>query len=344
MKGSKLPYHLRVNKCVDRQLFLEALGFVARSQPIDTMGYISMGGGYLEDFRVMHLAFNIVKMLSFDLEDWMITRQLKNRPYAFVSCKQASSTEIVNDFHDVRKNLLGTDGNVIVWLDYTEADQRYSQLSDLQELTSKLIEGDIFRITMNAHRPAFGRIEEYELAKASKKTEAQDVHEWWNDIIVEQLQEYMPQDRKGEEFIREEVDFATTLVSAVRIAALMGLEASPELAIEPMMSVVYADGQQMITVSGIVLRKTHRAKFLETTRWNDWQFKPGDHWTAMVALAVPHMSIAERHSIHELMTNPPLLFELDFKLDGDPIEHSHLIDQYVLHHRRYPTIGSINIQ
>ncbi len=105
MSGSSVAYHLRVNKYVDRRLFVEALEFVARYQAVRDMGYVSMGGGYLEDFRVMHQSLGIQRMLTFDMDEWVVQRQMVNKPYGFVECEVASSGEIVDRFDDVRKRL-----------------------------------------------------------------------------------------------------------------------------------------------------------------------------------------------------------------------------------------------
>lgn len=345
MSGSKVPYHLRVNKYVDRQLFLEVLDHVARYQPIREMGYISMGGGYLEDFRVLHQAYGIQKMLSFDLDDWMIKRQKVNRPYGFIECRCASSTQIVRDFIAIRDSLVGADGKVIVWLDYTEADKRYDQLDDLENLMKKLIPGDVFRITMNAHRPNFGTVDRYNLAKKADETDAEDLDEWWNLQLVDQLNEYMPTERKGAEFIDSQYKFAVTLGHAIKIAAQNGLRPRPSLVIEPLLSVVYADKQQMITMTGIVLERARRDEFHRLVGWNEWKYLPGEEWDNFTQLSVPHLSVRERHQVHDLMKSvgtPEYVSQLDFRLDGTEEVHASMIEQYVAHYRRYPTFAPVD--
>jgi len=133
-----------VNKYIDRQLFIELVEMISRYQPMADAAYISMGGGYLEDFRVLHQAFGIEKMLSFDMGDWMTRRQKVNRPYGFIDCVCASSTDIINGFDAYRRRVTKGESNVIIWLDYTEASMRNDQLNDLSQLTNKLTHGDVF--------------------------------------------------------------------------------------------------------------------------------------------------------------------------------------------------------
>lgn len=345
MSGSKVPYHLRVNKYVDRQLFMEVMDYLARCQSIRDMAYISMGGGYLEDFRVLHQAYGIRKMLSFDMDEWMRKRQEVNKPYGFINCRRASSTEVIAEFDSIRRELVGDEGRVIFWLDYTEADMRYDQLVDLEQLTKKLIPGDVFRITMNAHRPNYGNIDAFRLAKKAEETEVDDLPAWWNLKVVEQLKEYMPSDRKGAEFIDSAYEFAVTLARAIKMAAQNGIKSRSSLMIEPLLSVVYADKQQMITITGMVLERASRDVYLERARWNEWKRQPGEEWDRFTQLSVPHLSVRERLQIHELMEaegEPEYVSKLAFRLDGSEDSHADLVLQYVAHYRRYPTFAPVD--
>ena len=270
---------------------------VGRRFPVSEFGYVSMGGAYLEDFRVLHQAFGIRAMLSFDMDDWVIGRQLINRPYGFIRCEKAKSGEVVGRFDEERAKLVGAEGNVIMWLDYTEATQRYEQLVELQVLTSKLVPGDVFRITLNAQRSAFGSDEQYRMAKRTGETQCLTAAEWWLGKLADQLQDYLPSGRNNSECMDSEETFAITLAQAVRRAALNGLISRPELVIEPLLTVRYADGRnQMLTLTALVLREDRREQFREDVRWSEWPHKPGDVWDACVHLRVPHLSPGERDS------------------------------------------------
>jgi hypothetical protein len=157
-----------------------------------------------------------------------------NRPYGFIRCQCAKSEEIVDDFDTIRQELVGSDGRVIIWLDYTEADMRHDQLFDLEQLTRKLVHGDILRITINAHRPNFGETEHYQLAKKAGETDLPTQIDWWNQQLIDQLKEYMPDERKGVECIETDDEFAITLARAIKRAAQNGLAPRPILLIEPL--------------------------------------------------------------------------------------------------------------
>ncbi|WP_407928292.1 O-methyltransferase, partial [Collimonas silvisoli] len=57
MSGAYVPYHLRQNKAVDRQLFVDLLTKLNRYKAIGDYSYVSFGGPYLEDFKLVHSHF-----------------------------------------------------------------------------------------------------------------------------------------------------------------------------------------------------------------------------------------------------------------------------------------------
>ncbi len=142
MSGATVAYHLRLNKSVERQLFVDLLGRLAALWPIASYKYISMGGPFLEDFRVMHWALGIQDMVSIDMDEETVARQKFNLPTAAVVPIVKTSGRFITDF--VRT------GPVIIWLDYTDPRKRRDQLEEFQALLPKLEPGDIVRVTLNA--------------------------------------------------------------------------------------------------------------------------------------------------------------------------------------------------
>jgi len=335
-----------MNKYIDRQLFLEVLEFVGRYQSLLDCAYLGMGGGFLEDFRVIHQAFGICKMLSFDLDEWVISRQLVNRPYGFVQCETASSTEIIDRFDAIRTEMVGPDGKVIVWLDYTQPGDRRLQLEDLEGLVGELNHGDVFRITLNANRSSLETNDQYQFAKQAGRTKHPTLAEWWHDKLVQQLDDYMPAERNDAQFLESESEFVITLIRAIKRSALNGLTSRPELIVEPLLAVTYADGQRMMTFSGLVLRADQRDTFRQVARWAEWPYQPGENWDWYLSLAVPHLSIRERQQIHGKMYSIAWPFAaqlVDFRLAEAVEDHTELVGQYLRHYHRYPTFAPFDI-
>src|ERR1700678_128474 len=132
MSGETVPYHLRQNKHVDRQLFVELLAHASRINPVKDALYISFGGVYFEDFKLIHQVFGTKRLLSIEKEEWIVNRQMHNIPYGCIKCKKMSSREFANDITKIRSRF----GNrqMICWLDFADASNRRGQLEDVSLL------------------------------------------------------------------------------------------------------------------------------------------------------------------------------------------------------------------
>lgn len=344
MSGAHLAYHLRVNKHIDRCLFIEALEVASAYKPIRQHGYVSMGGSFLEDFRVIHQEFGINRMYSFDTSKAVVSRQEVNKPFGFITCETWTSTEVVQNFDQVRAAHFGENGNVIVWLDYTMPDKRQEQLIDVEVLMTKLIAGDIFRVTMNANRTQLGSNELFQRLKETGKTEHQNLWDYRYEQLNKQMGAQLPDDRKNSEHLQTSQAFNVTLARCIKRAALNGINQRKELRIEPLVSVAYSDGQEMITVTAIVLTAEESSAFLDHPAWKAWPYRPGEEWDEFVDIDVPHLSQRERHSIHSAMTTngAPDPAQVGFSLDPSPRKNSEMFEQYCEHYLRYPTFAPLD--
>ena len=64
MSGSSLPYRLRPNKAVDRELFLSLLMRLTPKLGLEKYHYVGLGGPFLEDFRLLHSRIGIGRKRS----------------------------------------------------------------------------------------------------------------------------------------------------------------------------------------------------------------------------------------------------------------------------------------
>lgn len=345
MNGSQVAYHLRVNKYIDRQMFVEALGLINRFFPIAGHGYVSMAGAYLEDCRVLHRATRIARMYSFDTKATVLARQEVNRPFGFVQTHLRSSEEVVNGFDVVRTDLGGTDTNVIVWLDYAAANQRRSQLQELGTLVSKLTHGDVVRVTLNAHRTTLGTNTEYQnMPQDDNRPDTDDnrpdtLAAWRHAVLKDQLGEYLPADRDDPEHLETKEGFYQTLLRAVKHAVVEALQPRPELMAFPVLSTAYDDNHGMITSTCVIIEATQVESFKEATKWSDeWPHKPGPEWDDFVEIQVPYLSLQERHVLHAELKN-----DGEFcRVQPTFVSYAEL-EQYLAHYLRYPTYAPLDV-
>src|SRR4051794_20931063 len=97
--GSSLPYRLRPNKAVDRELFLSMLTRLAPTLSLEKYQYIGLGGAFLEDFRLIHARLGIRRLTCVESEEAVHKRQLFNRPIASIDCVHKTLEDYL-DAHD----------------------------------------------------------------------------------------------------------------------------------------------------------------------------------------------------------------------------------------------------
>ena len=80
MSGDEIPYQLRPNKFIDRQMFLELLSRLVMPRGPENYVYVSMGGRHLVDHYAIYNKLGIQALFSFDFDRNEVARQKFNRP------------------------------------------------------------------------------------------------------------------------------------------------------------------------------------------------------------------------------------------------------------------------
>jgi hypothetical protein len=324
MSGENVPYQLRPNKFVERQLFYELLGMVDRATPMCDYAYFSMGGKFLVDHKSLHSRFQMKSLFS--IEECPVTykRQLFNRPFKFIRCFNEKSGDFVGRFDDFVSDL--GEKKLIAWLDYVSPKDRRTQLEELESLISKLRAFDIFKITLNA-------------AAHTLNSEDPLVH------LRNQLGEdaYFPSQVSRED-VRKADKFAVVLSTAVQRAVLKGAAGTPDIVPKPLSAFRYSDGNhQMLTVTGILLPVDKKDTFLTSIEFESWEFGAGK-WNDVHNISVPDLSEKERRFVDERLFSEPideLHATLSFKFDGKNDKSIKILEQYLTHYRRYPSFVTV---
>ncbi len=250
MSGRSLPYHLRPHKTVDRRLFLDLLSRFERWIPLDCYAYVSMGAYPLEDHKLVHRLLGVTKLVAFDMESDVVARQKFNRPIDGCYCLHCKSGELIANLDQVLAYCGCSEiSGLIVWLDYTNPKQIGHQIREFQALLDKLKPGDIVRVTVNAHPndlvdpPIVG----------SKPLLVMEKMEQQYRNLKSRIGEFLPSDASSEKMTAE--DLPLVLSEAFGSAALTSLPVSGDTTFCPLSIVRYADGQQMLSITGTVVRK-----------------------------------------------------------------------------------------
>jgi hypothetical protein len=324
MSGGNVPYQLRPNKFVDRQLFIEVLEHVGKTRNLKKYVYVSMGGRFLSDFRLIHSRLGVKRLVSFEVDLDVYDRQVFNRPFTTIQCFNQNSGYFVTNFTTFSNNY--TEQDFIIWLDYTSPKERQDQLTELQALVSKLSAFDVIKVTFNANK------------EAPPKTNSGTGNNVPLERLEEQIGDYFPETQRGAANTNEE--FAKALALAAKKAILDGIAGAGDLIAIPLAIFRYSDGpHQMLTVSAILVPRDAEQSFLDSSRLSEYAFFSGK-WEDVTEISVPDLSIKERMFIDEMLFDEPieqLHARLPFKFDQNPARSLFALRQYRLHYQRYPS-------
>src|SRR5712692_10042877 len=251
--GTSVPYHLRQNKHVERQLFVDLLNCIDRWRPLRNYLYVGFGGIYFEDFKLLHSHFAMRKMLSIESEAWVLPRQKQNIPYGCIDHEHCDSGEFIRTVGKYRDRYSAD--NLICWLDYASPTELASKLNDVKALLPSLMPNDILKITLVA--------DPYTLATTAKAGE--DIHEKRLETLRQRLlgTQFLPDGLTAEQ-VRED-SYPKVLLRSFRRVVAEAMKESSSLIFQPVGSYVYKYTTQMLTITGIVLERAQLDSFIEQT-------------------------------------------------------------------------------
>ncbi len=245
--GSSLPYRLRQNKSVDRELFLGLLGRLAATLRLEDYQYVGLGGPFLEDFRLIHARLGLTDLVCIEEEENVHKRQLFNRPIDQITCVN-STLEDYLDETDIEKP-------VIIWFDYTDPKAITDQIERFAQSISTVPVNSIFRITLNANPASLGKPKPEELAveiEGLKKTDETKptLQEWRLERFKERFSDLSPSGIKPSQMTKKEYGACVLEVLNLAIAKedLNFGDRKPIWAL----ATHYADGQPMVTATLVI--------------------------------------------------------------------------------------------
>ncbi|HBF31655.1 O-methyltransferase [Rhizobium sp.] len=283
-KGSSLPYRLRPNKAVDRELFLGLLSRISAALHLETYRYIGLGGPFLEDFRLIHARLGISDLICVESEEKVHKRQIFNRPIDRIKCVHNT----LEDYID------GAEFNkpVVIWFDYTMPSGIIAQIERFSRTVIEVPINSILRITLNANPESLGKPDKNETttlkangtrAEPNKKT----LEEWRLDRLREKLGGLFPSDLKPEEMTRKL--FGVSLLKTLKLAVEKEMLSLPDRRVVWVLATHYADGQPMVTATLIVCAKDDNAIENIVDKW-EYVSKPD----APLVVDLPALSTLER--------------------------------------------------
>ncbi|MBD1919781.1 hypothetical protein H6F77_01425 [Microcoleus sp. FACHB-831] len=328
MSGASIPYHLRPNKAIDRYAFIELLSKVDRYRDCDISQYkyVGFGGHSLEDFKYIHSRFGICNMISIEEDAEVYNRQKFNQPHNCIDCLHQSSDNFINEFQR-------TDPTII-WLDYVKPSDLRKQIEEFQATISKLEPLDIVKITVNSHPasyvPSGTGMDSFTL----KNARIEKLNTMLGDIFpsADVTVDMMTEKR-----------FPEALCLVLKYAANLAMVGQSDIYFQSLTAFSYADGQQMLTVTGILLENTKNQEFFNQTNIDKWELS-NINWKDPRRINVPDLTIKERLYIDSRLPNSQakaIQDELGFLFDSKESVSIEMLETYTMFYRQSPYFSRI---
>lgn len=310
--GGAVPYRLRPNKAVDRELFLSLLTRLAATLKLEEYRYVGLGGPFMEDFRLIHARLGIEDLVCVEAEEDVHKRQLFNRPIQGVECVHETLEEYLES-HD-------HDRRCIIWLDYTDPRDISDQIGRFALSVGEVALGSILRITLNANPSSLGTPRPEEITAKIGDLPPGDpgkptMQEWRLQRFRERLGALFPNGLTAEGMTFKE--FGKSVLRALQIAVEKELLSHPEREVVWALATHYADGQAMATATLVVCGANEGVL---TPIVQDWEFFSTPD--APHVLDMPSLSTMERLSM-ESSEDPRAALGFDLPVSDmgqDPFE------------------------
>lgn len=328
MSGGSVPYHLRQNKAIERNLFIELLSMLNRFRPIIDYTYVGFGGPFLEDFKLMHSHFGNVGMISLENDGNVLSRQVFNAPLDCncIKCIHLNSGDFIDTY--------AIDGNSIIWLDFADANKIGDQVREFSALITKLRAYDILKITLNANPDCLGNPDGTAAEKRQRRL----------SNLKSRLAGKIPTEISEDDMDTRKLPGA--ICKILRNTAKLATKGRGDEIFMPLSSFVYADSDhQMLTHTGVILPVSEKDDFLRTTTLDRWGFSNLE-WGNPVRIRVPELTIKERLFINAQL---PSKDEVDIHNDmkvffaDDEFESLALLKNYIMFYRHFPYYSRIAV-
>ena len=332
MSGDDIPYQLRPNKFIDRQMFMDLLARIVIPVGPDKYAYISMGGRHLRDHYSVYKQLGITSLIAFDIDENIVLRQRANAPIDRAVCETMPASDVPSRL-DSLPSIFPDVSNVIVWLDYTDPNQRLSQFQEMVQVAERLQPGDVLRITFNASNQNL----DGERGRAVWKEEGYDSPGTFRlKRLRDQLGQFVPANLE----VIEDTDLPSVLCQCVGLALAASEANNTASLLRPVLLTSYQDGQRMVTATCVATNKA--GELPREGQLQAWGFLPGG-WADVVEIEAPDLSLKEKLTIDSLISSPPqeISTALGFLLAANADRSNKAIASYQKLHRFYPSFHNI---
>jgi len=325
-------YQLRPNKAIDRALLLKAIEIMEKFCDLSKHTYIGFGGPFLDDMRLISQHFPQMRYVSIERDEDTHKRQRFH-------CNSKRLRFVHSTIGTYLKHEFSSDTLSIFWLDYI-GDASPSNLEEFAEVLELVGCPSIVKVTVSAQfdhtllDAAQHFLNEEEVNKI-RRAQIEDIQRKFDDYL----------DREITEDDLEVRQFATVVQSMFRVVAQRTLQSLGGKVFQLVHSCRYADGPQMLTLTGFVC-ETSECKRIQR-KYRKWSHANLD-WNEPEHIDVPNLSLKERLLLEKHLpsfegTGKALQRCLGYMIDENPTSSERKLRQYQDFHQFYPMFAKIHV-
>ena len=290
--------------------------------------------GSLRDHRVIHSALGLKRMISVERNPDVFAQQQFNRPLREIHCIQRDIKAFVDGFTvEIKKAKVSSDSRFIVWLDFEAPDELMSQLQTFQALIDLANDGDVIRITLNAHAGSLGSHLQGETDASLQVRRMEKIKTRFGDFLPEDVSLESTQNAR----------YPGAVLGALKLAVMRATGGSGRTFL-PLLIVQYADGQPMLTVTGVVLPDIEVAAFVKNSGVASWPHY-ANSWSNVERVATaPHLTLRERMLIDQavLRSSLKLPSKLQYLTKLQRMAAADLLRLYRRYQRFFPLFQNVD--
>ena len=307
------PYHLRVNKAIDRFLLIEIIDILKRHCDISNYTYYGFGGPFLEDCRLIHNRCPEIKIVSIEKNEHTFKRQEFHRFSKNLDLRYENSDSFLASF--------SSDGGEIFWLDYT--DLRFGHFDEFISILGKVSENSVVKITVRAEPFSNGLYAWEKFQREYKRV--------WSKLARQTA-------------IERPSPFLKLLQDMFQIASQQALPAPGESVFQLLNSSHYNDQTEMLSITGMVCNKNQVS---DVRRWFKNSAFSNFDWNEPRKIDVPTLSIKEGLHLEKYLpkkqkTGRSLSRALGYRIDDTGSKHLEKLRQYEEFYQYYPYFARVS--
>lgn len=287
----KVSYDLRPAKQIERRMLIDAFHRLSSAGfPISDYRYTGMGSVYFVDFIMFHKLLGIKKLLSVEWDETIEKRVRFNRPFKEIE------VEVGRPIGEVIPTLSSSEQHIL-WLDYDDILRR-EHLVDVALAASTLPPGSILLVTVDIEPPPGAGPAE------------------WRAHFEEQAEEYLGKKPNANDYSLSEIPALNAHI--VGQAINQGMAGRRGVTFVPLFNFIYRDGNQMLTVGGMVATAADKRK-IQRSGIERVTYYRGSFDSASYRIRVPKLTRKERLYLDKAMPCADGWLPEEFELSPDDV-------------------------